>query len=84
MAGAVTSQCYSSHIRRTRCAVAAQKESLHDVALRSARSCVKDEGRSLGIGFQERVSNQSMLLRSKVAVVSNGYMLTQYVRIGVD
>ena len=26
-------------------------------------SCVKDEGGPLGIGFQERVSNQSELLR---------------------
>ena len=35
-------------------------------------SCVKDEGRPLGIGFQEQVSNQSELLRSKAAVVSVG------------
>ena len=33
---------------------------------------MKDEGRPLGIGFQERVSNHSKLLRSKAAVVSVG------------
>ena len=35
-------------------------------------SCVRDEGRPLGIGFQEQVSNHSKRLRSKAAVVSVG------------
>jgi hypothetical protein len=35
-------------------------------------SCVEDGGGPLGIGFQERVSNQSELLRSKAAVVNIG------------
>ena len=35
-------------------------------------SCVKDDGRPIGIGFQERVSNRSELLRSKDVVVSVG------------
>ena len=30
---------------------------------------MKDEGRPLGIGFQERVSNHSKLLRSRAVVV---------------
>jgi len=29
------------------------------------KSCAKDEGRHLGIGFQEQIPNQSKLLRSK-------------------
>jgi len=33
---------------------------------------VKDEGRPLGIGFQEPAPNQSKLLRSKGVVVSVG------------
>ena len=35
-------------------------------------SCVNDEGRPLGIGFQERVPNHSKRLRSKAVVVSVG------------
>src|SRR3984893_13573170 len=35
-------------------------------------SCVKDDGRPIGIGFQERVPNRSELLRSKDVVVSVG------------
>lgn len=35
-------------------------------------SCVKDEGRPLGTGFQERVPNHSKRLRSKAVVVSVG------------
>jgi len=38
-------------------------------------SCVKDEGRPLGISFQEQVSNHSKLLRSKAVVVSVGAKL---------
>ena len=33
---------------------------------------MKDEGRPLGIGFQEQIPNQSKLLRSKGVVVSVG------------
>jgi hypothetical protein len=33
---------------------------------------VIDEGRPLGIGFQEQISNHSKLLRSKAVVVSVG------------
>jgi hypothetical protein len=36
------------------------------------KSCAKDEGGPLGIGFQERTPNQSKLLRSKDVVVSVG------------
>ena len=36
------------------------------------KSCAKDEGRHLGIGFQEQIPNQSKLLRSKGVVVSVG------------
>jgi len=36
------------------------------------RSCVIDEGRPLGIGIQEQISNHSKLLRLKVVVVSVG------------
>jgi hypothetical protein len=36
------------------------------------KSCAKDEGRPLGIGFQEQIPNQSKLLRSKGVVVSVG------------
>jgi hypothetical protein len=32
-------------------------------------SCAIDEGRPLGIGFQEQVSNHSKLLRSRAVVV---------------
>src|SRR3954451_19321340 len=35
-------------------------------------SCAGDEGRPLGIGFQERVPNHSKLLRSRAVVVSVG------------
>ena len=35
-------------------------------------SCVKDDDRPIGIGFQERVPNRSELLRSKDMVVSVG------------
>jgi hypothetical protein len=35
-------------------------------------SCVRDEGRPLGIGFQERVSNHSKRLRAKAVVVNVG------------
>jgi hypothetical protein len=35
-------------------------------------SCVEDDGRPIGIGFQERVSNQPELLRSKDVVVGVG------------
>ena len=35
-------------------------------------SCVRDDGRPIGISFQERVLNQSKLLRSKGVVVSVG------------
>jgi hypothetical protein len=35
-------------------------------------SCAKDDGRPIGIGFQERVPNRSELLRSKDVVVSVG------------
>ena len=35
-------------------------------------SCVRDDGRPIGIGFQERVPNRSELLRSKDVVVSVG------------
>ena len=35
-------------------------------------SCVRDEGRPLGIGFQEQVSNHSKWLRTKAVVVSIG------------
>jgi hypothetical protein len=35
-------------------------------------SCARDEGGPLGIGFQERVSNHSKLLRSRAVVVSVG------------
>jgi hypothetical protein len=33
---------------------------------------VEDDGRPIGIGFQERVSNQPELLRSKDVVVGVG------------
>ena len=33
---------------------------------------MKDDGRPIGIGFQERVSNRSELLRSRDVVVSVG------------
>ena len=36
------------------------------------RSYTEDEGRSLGVGFQERASNHPKLLRSRVVVVSVG------------
>ena len=36
------------------------------------KSCAKDEGGPLGIGFQEQTPNQSKLLRSKDVVVSVG------------
>jgi len=35
-------------------------------------SCTRDEGRPFGVGFQERASNHSKLLRSKAVVVSVG------------
>ena len=35
-------------------------------------SCAEDDGRPIGIGFQEQVPNQSELLRSKAVVVSVG------------
>jgi hypothetical protein len=41
-------------------------------------SCVKDEGRPLGIGFQEQVSNHSKLLRPKDVVVSVGGKIREY------
>jgi hypothetical protein len=33
---------------------------------------ITDEGRPLGIGFQEQISNHLQLLRSKAEVVSTG------------
>lgn len=36
------------------------------------KSCAKDEGGPLGIGFQEQTPNHSKLLRSKDVVVSVG------------
>jgi hypothetical protein len=36
------------------------------------KSCANDDGRPIGIGFQEQVPNQSKLLRSKGVVVSVG------------
>ncbi len=36
------------------------------------RSCMRDEGRSFGVGFQEQASNHSKLLRLRVVVVSVG------------
>ena len=35
-------------------------------------SCTRDEGRPFGVGFQERASNHSKLLRSKAVVASVG------------
>jgi hypothetical protein len=35
-------------------------------------SCAEDDGRPIGIGFQEQVPNQSELLRSKAVVVNVG------------
>jgi hypothetical protein len=35
-------------------------------------SCTRDEGRPFGVGFQERASNHSKLLRSRAVVVSVG------------
>ena len=35
-------------------------------------SCTKDEGRPLGIGFQEQAPNHSKLLRLRGVVVSVG------------
>ena len=40
--------------------------------LNRAYSCAKDDGRPIGIGFQERVPNQSKRLRSRAVVVSVG------------
>ena len=34
-------------------------------------SCARDEGRPLGIGFQERMSNRLMLLWSRAMVVND-------------
>jgi len=35
-------------------------------------SCAEDDGRPIGIGFQEQVPNQSELLRPKAVVVNVG------------
>ena len=43
---------------------------------------MEDEGRPLGIGFQERVSNQSKLLRSRGVVVSVGSKVRSRIRAG--
>lgn len=42
------------------------------------KSCVKDKGGPLGIGFQEQVSNHSKLLRPKDVVVSVGGKIREY------
>ena len=41
-------------------------------------SCDDDEGRPLGIGFQERVPNHSKRLRLRGAVVSVGAKFGEY------
>jgi len=46
-------------------------------------SCDDDEGRPLGIGFQEQVSNYSKRLRSRGAVVSVGGKFRALPWIGV-
>ena len=46
--------------------------------------CAEDEGRSLGVGLQEQISNHRVLLRSKGVVVSdtaNGAQLGRQVGI---
>ena len=47
-------------------------------------SCAIDEGRPLGIGFQEQVSNHSKLLRLRAVVVSVGAKArTEFVQVGI-
>ena len=41
-------------------------------AERKCRNCMRDEGRPLEVGLQERASNRPKLLRSRAVVVSVG------------
>ena len=55
------------------CAADAHGEGSEDMTTQIVRiSCAKDEGGPLGIGFQERIPNQSKLLRLRGVVVSVG------------
>jgi len=45
------------------CAAETQRKGGHSELKDVLYSCAKDEGRPLGIGFQEQVSNHSKLLR---------------------
>ena len=52
--------------------------------LLGCKSCTKDEGRSFGVGFQERASNHSKLLRSRAVVVSVGVKALGIPQAGED
>ena len=54
------------------CAAGARGRRVQNEQLTAWTSCAKDEGGPLGIGFQERVPNQSKRQRSKDVVVSVG------------
>jgi hypothetical protein len=49
-----------------------QRKGVRDELKTLSYSCVKDEGRPLGIGFQERVPNHPRLLWSRAMVASAG------------
>jgi hypothetical protein len=54
------------------CVLQRQRKGVHDELKTLSYSCVKDEGRPLGIGFQERVPNHPKLLWSRAMVASAG------------
>ena len=47
-------------------------------------SCVKDEGRPLDIGFQERISNHPKRLRLRDVVVSVGVKVSRNISMQVS